>query len=381
MLLNEEVKFPAVFKKYKRKIRKNSAYIILTLLFIVIIFIILSERKVKPEYPQTPLPNLDKNFSKWSIPDDMKLALWRAKQKSPINPKTGRHSLAVFLANEGMINFTLNSLCSLKFVETQPNQHITIALDRETYDAISNINETVIMYKSNFTKRLVNNNQLVNFYDIIKIKPTVIHQFLMWDTEIINFDGDTVFLKNPYDVFKDESDYEVQCDSKEYYQVPYNVTPVPWQVNLGVHKVHPSPSMLKLYPMYLRKLYMTPKKHDQSVLRQVLKPYKKKWLNNDTFIINTTKYLGADNPNLTMRFLDPMLVTNAGGLYLDGKKNWKKESKRRNIDMPVLIHFFHLGHNRDKKNLMKKQQLWFVNDNLECEKEKPPGAVNFKVWK
>lgn len=278
MLLNEEVKYPQVFKKYKRKLQKNIPYILFTLLFIIILIIIFSEKKIKPEYPITPLPNLDKNFSKWFIPDDMKLQLWRAIQKSPINPKTGRHSLAVFLANEGMINFTLNSLCSLKFVETQPNQHITIALDNETYEALLKINETVILYKSNFTKKLVNNNQIVNFYDIIKIRPTVIHQFLMWNTEFINFDSDTVFLKNPYDVFKDESDYEVQCDSKEYYQIPYNVTPVPWQVNLGVHKVHPSPLILKLYPMYLKKMYISPKMQDQNVLRQLLKPYKKSGL-------------------------------------------------------------------------------------------------------
>ena len=132
--------------------------------------------------------------------------------------------------------------------------------------------------------------------------------------------------------------------------------------------------------MYLRKMYETPKMQDQNTLCQLLKPYKKKWINNDTFIINTTKYLGVDNPNMTMRFLDPMIVTNAGGLYLDGEKNWKKESKRRNIDKPTLIHFFHMGHNRDKKNLMKKQGLWFIDDNLQCIKEKPPGAVKFKVW-
>ena len=151
----------------------------------------------------------------------------------------------------------------------------------------------------------------------------------MWNTEYINFDSDTVFLKEPYDVFKDESDYEVQCDSKEYYRIPINETRIPWQVNLGVHKVHPSSAVLKLYPMYLRKMYETPKMQDQNTLRQLLKPYKKKWINNDTFIINTTKYLGVDNPNMTMRFLDPMIVTNTGGLYLDGKKNWKKELKRR----------------------------------------------------
>ena len=39
----------------------------------------------------------------------------------------------------------------------------------------------------------------------------------MWNTEYINFDSDTVFLKEPYDAFKDESDYEVQCDSKLTY--------------------------------------------------------------------------------------------------------------------------------------------------------------------
>ena len=47
--------------------------------------------------------------------------------------------------------------------------------------------------------------------------------------------------------------------------------------------------------------------------------------------------------------------------------------------MPTLIHFFHMGHNRDKKNLMKNQGLWLIDDNLQCKKENPPGAVKFKV--
>ena len=150
-----------------------------------------------------------------------------------------------------MIDFIVNSLCSMQLVGIPKNHRVTVALDEESYNALLKINEPVVLLKSHFTKKAVNNKNIHDFYSIIKVKPTILHQFLLWDVEPIVVDADTVFLENPFQIFNDEADFEVQCDSKEYYQIPYNTIPVPWQVNLGFFKVRPTEAVMKFMPIWL----------------------------------------------------------------------------------------------------------------------------------
>ena len=402
MIFQNEQKLPTVFDNLSANRQKRNrqilAVFLIIILFLLLSFFIFYDKESKtslstlsneksstnisklPDYPSTQPAHLDANFEAWSIPAEAKSKLWDAVKNSPINEKTGRHCIIYSVANEGMIDFILNSLCSMKLVGIPRNYHVTIALDQESYDAISKIDEPVIYLKSNFTKQAVNNRKLIDFYNIIKVKPTILHQFLLWNVEPILVDVDSVFLQNPFHVFNDEADFEVQCDSKIYYQIPYNEYPVPWQVNLGFFKVHPTKTVMKLMPFWLTRMYNASKVHDQSSLRKVLKPYPTFWINNDTISVDARSLI-EDDQNLTFRFLDPMLIANAGGLYQDGKRNWKKEAKRRKITRPEFIHFFHCGSVGEKLGYMKKNKLWFINQTFQCLSEQPEGAVTFKVWK
>jgi hypothetical protein len=75
-----------------------------------------------------------------------------------------------------------------------------------------------------------------------------------------------------------------------------------------------------------------------------------------------------------------MLVTNAGGLWQEGKEDWKAEAKRRKITRPMVIHFFHMGYTTSKLSLMRDEKLWFVRDNGKCVGSQPQGAVNWPLW-
>lgn len=341
--------------------------------------------KIKNEtltnYLQTSPANIDDKFINWSIPNEVKQKLWESIIRSPINNKTGRHTIIFSIANAGMIDFIVNSLCSMQLAGIPKNNRITIALDDESNEALLKIDEPVVLLKSNFTKQAVNNKQIHDFYSIIKVKPTILHQFLLWDVEAITVDADTVFLKDPFHIFNDEADFEVQCDSKELFQIPSNVEPVPWQVNLGFFKVRPTEAVKKFMKIWLLKMYNAPKNAMQSMMRRTLKPYETHWVNNDTVFVNTSELLGIEYPNLTFRFLDPMLITNAGGLYLDGAKDWKKEAKRRKIEKPEMIHFFHIGKNSHKASLIRRKKLIFHDENYKCSKNQPDGAINFSTWK
>lgn len=396
MLIQSEPKIPTAFfsfrNKHRKKIRHLLAYFV-TFAFLILLYYSLFMKKNKnnlteadeeentvSNYPSTSPAHLDDIYSQWSIPEETKIKLWKAVKKSPINKKTGRHTIIYFIANAGLTNFIINSLCSMKFAGIPKSNYVSIALDQQAYDAISKIGEPVVLLQSNFTKKAVNNNQIVDFYNIIKVKPTILHQFLLWNVEPILVDADTVFLENPFHVFNDESDFEVQCDSKEYYRIPNNINPPPWQVNLGFYKVHPTETVLKFMPFWLKRMYNASKVHDQSSLRKVLKNYPTFWINNDTISVHTSRLLGDDFPNLTFRFLDPMLITNAGGLYQEGAEDWKKEAKLRKIDKPEFIHFFHVGRNSEKLMYMMENELWFIDDQNKCKTQKPKGAIKFMAW-
>ena len=198
MLFQNEQKLPSVFSGISRKRRKIIRNMLLFFLVIAIlssIYYFFSQKTLSgnelntesnqeevnlPDYPSTSPAHISKEYSRWSIPSKTKAELWEAVKKSPINQKTGRHCIIYFIANAGMIDFILNSLCSMKLIGVPKNSHISVALDQQTYDAIAGIDEPVVLLQSNFTKSAVNNNHIVDFYDIIKHKPKILLQFLLW---------------------------------------------------------------------------------------------------------------------------------------------------------------------------------------------------------
>jgi hypothetical protein len=322
------------------------------------------------------------NFSRWAIPDSALQDLWEIVEKSPINPRTNRHFLMLTVLNAGMIHFGLNMLCSMQLAGIAPNHHFMICLDEESFAAVTGIGAQAVYLPSNFTNIAVNNRHIVDFYDIVKVKPTFCHQLLLWNVEVNPVDADIVFLENPLDLYDDSADLETQCDSKVYFQIPYGQEPVPWEVNLGYYRLHPTPFVMKLMPIWLSKMFVAPKLQDQSVLRRLLKPYPTRWLNKDTVIVSTDDLFPGDPDaaNFTVRFLDPMLLTNAGGLWQEGKANWTAEARRRGIRRPKLIHFFHMGFIREKVTLIRDEGLEFVTSSNQCIKEQTKAAKHWPLW-
>jgi hypothetical protein len=346
------------------------------------------DKRLSPQiftFPETAaLAHVHANFSRWAVPDSVKQQLWDFTQRAPLNPRTGHRSLALTIVNEGMIDFASNMICSLQLANVSSNSHFFIALDRKAYRSMLRLNAQVLLLEGgNFTGDAVNNKRIVEFYDIVKVKPTFIHQLLLWGVEPIPIDADVVFIENVLDMFTDSADFETQCDSKEYFRIPYWNDSCPWQLNLGYYKLHPTPVIMRLMPVWLTKMYNVPKMQDQSALRKLLRPMPTRWLNNDTIVVDVRGLFGNDPVarNITFRFLDPMLVTNAGGLWQEGKQGWKKEAKLRNIRRPRQIHFFHIGYITSKRNLIKEKELWFVQDRGDCVKRQPKGVVEWPLWK
>jgi len=75
-----------------------------------------------------------------------------------------------------------------------------------------------------------------------------------------------------------------------------------------------------------------------------------------------------------------MLVTNTGGLWHEGKADWKREARKRGIARPKMVHFFHVAFVREKLQLIKDKDLWFVDEEGSCIASQTNAAVNWPLW-
>lgn len=377
-----EQKVPFVF----RKTSKHRSIFIKRLLFILIFCFVSSIlfrtylASFSSNYSTTNLAHISNSYINWSIPDSTKNQFLDFLQNAPQNKETGRKYIYVSLANFGATEFLINCLCSMQKVGIPKNHRISIALDQDAFNTISAIDENVILLPSPFSSKLVNNRHYIEFCNVVKFKVAILYQLLLWNIEPIFFDADIVFMADPISIFRNDVDFQVQFDSKTSFRLPSYEMPVPWEVNLGFVKVLPTPAVLKFMPIYCEYLLRSPKNRMQSSFRKVLIKSPATWLNNDTIIMDTTSLLGKEYSNLTMRFFDPMLVTNPGAVFFDLRHNVTREAWRRNLSRPYIIHLFHLGENAYKKLTLKRKLLIFYDDNLKCRDDAPEGFKQFSTW-
>ena len=325
-------------------------------------------------FPETEIAHVVPEMSKYEIHNETKEALYQALQRSPINPKTGRHVIAFTVFNKGMLDFALWNFCSMKLAGIPPNQHVFVATDEEAYASMKALNPQTVFFPSEFTREAVNVFKFLNYSEILKMKPVVAHQFLLWGAEVIQVDVDIVFLENPFEVFNDEDDLQIQSDSDVIVQ--YNISePIPMKPNSGFYKFRPTPVVMKFFKEYLTKCFSNPKTREQHALSSILKAHPKKWIDINTFCMD------YNNENMTIRYLDPLLISNAGGNRKDGKEIFANEARRRGVKRPKMVHFFHVGFIREKRSLIKDLNMSCVTADNQCKTEQPDGIKYFPWWK
>ncbi|KAH0795151.1 NADH:ubiquinone reductase (non-electrogenic) [Histomonas meleagridis] len=269
----------------------------------------------------------------------------------------------------------------MKLANFTKNGYVFVATDIDAYNQMKELNPQTIYLPANFTKSAVNNIHMEDFAEILKIRPVLVHQLLLWDAEVIYTDIDIVFLEDPISSFNDEADFEVQSDSDRI--VKYNTSaPVVFLPNMGYFKVHPTPIVLRFFKVWLQKFFSTPKKHEQTAFYDLLKPLPMEWINDDTFQIQVQTIFQQTEPlHLKIRYLDPVYFTNAGSAFKNGRELWVNEAHRRNITKPKLVHFFHIGFIREKRGFVTGMQMSCVTKEKKCKDEAPSGVKIFPIWR
>ncbi|OHT14855.1 hypothetical protein TRFO_14825 [Tritrichomonas foetus] len=319
---------------------------------------------------------------KYSLPEESLIIMKKILSKAQINLQTNRTVMMFSVVNAGMIDFILNMLCSMKLAEIDPKDHVTLALDEESYKAVTDIGmQAILITKKNFSKNAVNNRHIQDFSDIVKMKLVAMHQYLNWGVEPILIDVDIIILEDPRVTFNDEADFEVQCDSQYVYKFPLDNTTEPiWEINLGFYKVKPSQLVLEITEQWISRIFQSSSSLMQPTFKQLFMNQEKRWITDDTFEIETSQHFQSENRTLKIRYLDPILISNAGGVFNEGKDSWKKEANRRRIKRPKLIHFFHIPFIRQKRKLIKSTDLLFTSQNDTCIAQKTDSSINFPIW-
>lgn len=336
-------------------------------------------------YNKTDPANVNEKYNLWKLDPIFLQQLWNKIQTCPNTSNTGHPYFMFSVINEGLIKMAQNWICSLEHSSFPKNGWALVCLDEITYISLLKITsspENILFLKSNFTEKAVNNRQLIDFYNIAKIRPTIAHQLVMWNIDPIIADLDVIFFENPLFLFDNFSDFEFQSDSKEisYFNFTAGSNVDKWLLNAGYVRFKASEKMKNFFKIWLSRTYDIPKCNEQHLLKKILfKKVPLKWLNNDHFNAKMNTIMGG-NIDLTFHLLDPILAANAGGVFKDGKEKWIVEAQRRNISKPTFIHFFHIGSINGKYKMIDQYNLTHsLNSNGQCSSQIPSG-FNFDIW-
>ena len=296
-------------------------------------------------------------------------------KRSPINNKTFRHQIILFVTNEGLLHFAKNALCSLSHSTDSTYLYVVVALDEISYISLRDFGANVLYYRSNFTHESVNYRNKIDFYNIVKIREHIAYKILNFQSDVIISDVDIVYLQDPEILFTHIYDFEVQCDSRTVTEIPDPKNKdIFWSVNLGFYKLLPTKANLRFIPIWEYQMELMPENHDQTTLWLLLRGKLFHLEDKNVLLADIKKILGEKSiVPLTIRYLDPLLAVNAGGAFLYNSEKWRHDAKERNISKPVICHFFHVSENSDKMALMKKYNLWYLDSQQKCMKTPPKG--------
>jgi hypothetical protein len=308
----------------------------------------------------------------WQIPVRVFEEVKKMVADAPVNEKTGRRFILFSVVNSGHIRIAMNLLCTMRLAQFPSSYHFLISLDEVTHRNISKFGGRSIFLPSNFTGQAVTSKKMIYYCDIIKVKPIFAYLLLLMNVEPIIIDTDIIVLESDFlSEFTDAADIECQSDSKLLAKIPSSVDPPLWEINMGFVKFHPTPTLMNFMPLWLNRSFASAKVTEQRAFKNMLVKEPRHWINSDTFVI--------DSVGLTIRYLDPVYISNCGLLFASGSEIVKEEARKRGIWKPKLIHCFHIQRLTDKIFLMKGRGLYYEKGQA-CLKEWKPRCLHWDEW-
>jgi hypothetical protein len=209
-----------------------------------------------------------------------------------------------------------------------------------------------------------------------KTKMFVHMQLLLWNVEATVCDDDIVFLKNPTELFREESHFEVMAEHEEpKFHAGYR-----WQkFNVGFMRVIPSELSIMMYEKWIRRAYPNTKIRDQTSFHRILESLRRAGKPGQWSAVQSyrTQELLGKREDLKIRFHDPLLVSNCGTLT-SKRSQAEQVARERNINEPHVVHMAYIEP-WDKIRFLAKNGLYFLDEDEKCGGK--PDKRLFRSWK
>jgi hypothetical protein len=198
------------------------------------------------------------------------------------------------------------------------------------------------------------------YYQFCRVKLFVQLLLLFWNVEATACDNDIVFLRNPRELFHEESDCEATIQ-QAMLDFPRGY---PWSiVNIGFMRVLPSELAITVYQQWLIRALVQMGELSQDALAQMLQN-RIVYVANLTAWFNVSEYVSG-NRLFGLRYYDPLLVQN-GRMMKRMVIQQGVQARQRNITEPYICHLAWIVP-REKIKLFMESGLWFLTqDNQKC---------------
>jgi hypothetical protein len=246
------------------------------------------------------------------------------------------------------VQLARNCLCSSKAVNLSEAYHIFIALDDFARAALLPLCPGVLFLNLS--------GRGFDYYQFCRVKLFIQLLLLFWNVETTACDDDLVFLKNPKELFREQSHIEamIQTASLDF---PRHY---PWSsLNIGFMRVLPNEIAIALYQKWLNQALAKGRDLSQLALTNMLDK-REVLVRDDTAWFNVSEYVSM-NELFSLRYYDPLHVQN-GVMMTSMARQFANMARQRNIGEPYVCHLSWII-SRRKIQVFVNAGLWFLNAN------------------
>jgi hypothetical protein len=287
---------------------------------------------------------------KFELDDSFVTDLYEATRVAPRNRRTGRREVMFTIFDLRQLTLARNCLCSSRSVGLPANYHLFIALDEVAFAGLYPMNSGTLLLNLS--------GRRFGYPQFTRMKPLLHLVFMMWDIEATSCDDDIVFLRDPRELFREESNMEGTIEDR---QLEFGKNFPWWVVNVGFVRVLPSSTSIAVYKTWIFHAINT-KDLDQDSLHRILQRGLL-FARNETACFNVKGRFLVDGL-FCLRYYDPLLVQN--GWLMRERKHSAELARIRKIREPYVCHLSWIEP-AAKINFLKNSGLWFLSDdNLTC---------------
>jgi hypothetical protein len=303
---------------------------------------------------------------KFRFDESFLIQLHRAVVAAPVNSRTGRSELMFTIFDAQQLLLARNCLCSSRSVGLPDDYHIFIALDEISLSGLS------LMHTSTLFLNL--SGRGFGYFEFCRAKLFVQALLLFWGVEATMCDNDLVFLRDPRELFREESDFEAMVQNPE--ELTFSPSYPWWRVNVGFMRCLPSELGIVVYRQWLERMLSDMTVLDQNFLQRMLQ-------SSFVFATNSTAWFNLSkdtsrNELFALRYYDPLHVQN-GAMMTRFRSEFTELARTRHVREPYACHLAYIVPQK-KIRVFVESGLWFLSPGNDTCGVRPAKHI-YDPWK